>query len=303
MLGSDITIYADRGATWTAQLEALGAEIRPIPAGRWTRGPIPSSQTAIIHNLGGGRFPNLDPVARRPRLIYSVYDWGPFRDWSMPTKARIAWAGSMILGCREADVIHYLNPSLENATPWPVRKRPDSIAAYCNSSMAFVPESWVLPSPADVPYALFVGTAVARKRIQSIVEMSRAENVNVVLVGQGTEVFNLCPNVDARGRIPDSELNDLLNKCAALILVSRYEGFGIPVLEAATRGIQSVVSKEVFATLPLEMRSHVEVTDPNDSTNFASAVAIASAKRGSKKFSPSTLMDELIAEYTDALGQ
>jgi hypothetical protein len=45
--------------------------------------------------------------------------------------------------------------------------------------------------------------------------------------------------------VSQERLNALYDTCAAVVLVSDYEGFGLPVAEAARRGVRSLVSPQV----------------------------------------------------------
>lgn len=71
--------------------------------------------------------------------------------------------------------------------------------------------------------------------------MSRVRDENpgmrLVLTGGGLDALGTVPDwVDVRGVVPRDELAELYRKAAVLAFPSRYEGFGLPTLEAMASG-------------------------------------------------------------------
>jgi glycosyltransferase involved in cell wall biosynthesis len=64
------------------------------------------------------------------------------------------------------------------------------------------------------------------------------------------------------GRIPRRELDALFSEARALTFPSRYEGFGIPVLEAMSRGVPVIAS--TAAALPEVVGDGGVLIDPDD---------------------------------------
>lgn len=101
----------------------------------------------------------------------------------------------------------------------------------------------------DVPYLLLPGWADPRKDVATALAASRAVASPhlLVLVGSGRSVFAKVPtpagqHVRVLGHVTDADLRALLTGATALLYPSRYEGFGLPPLEAAACGTPSVVS-------------------------------------------------------------
>jgi glycosyltransferase involved in cell wall biosynthesis len=82
--------------------------------------------------------------------------------------------------------------------------------------------------------------------------------------------------VDVRGIVSESELDDILATCKALVQASLEEGFGLPAVEAAAVGVQVAASRAGFAPeIPAEL---VTFLDPLDETSIAMAIDAATSR-------------------------
>ena len=102
----------------------------------------------------------------------------------------------------------------------------------------------------DAPggFLLFVGAIQARK--DPLAAAAAASHAGLPLVAAGPEKEPALARrlremgVDVRGWVDKPELARLYRQAAALLLPSRYEGFGLPVLEAMASGTPVVVSED-----------------------------------------------------------
>ena len=97
-------------------------------------------------------------------------------------------------------------------------------------------------------YLLFVGAVQARKSPRAAAEAAAAVGLPLVVAGPEKEpslVRELrSGGVDVRGWVDQAELVELYRGAAAALLPSRYEGFGMPVLEAMACGVPVVLSDD-----------------------------------------------------------
>jgi glycosyltransferase involved in cell wall biosynthesis len=135
------------------------------------------------------------------------------------------------------------------------------------------------------PYALYVGTIEPRKNVVTAIEAAarlRAAGRDVRLVavgGRGWVDEGVMARLDAAekegtlvrtGYVSDADRDALFAGAACLVQPSEYEGFGLPLLEALTRGLPSVCSTapvfdEVSAGAAL-------LVDPFDVDGWADAI-------------------------------
>jgi len=108
------------------------------------------------------------------------------------------------------------------------------------------------------PYVLYVGALNARKGLDTLVAAFAAlpdglrREHDLLLAGpreEGAPNPNPNPNPDPRaatllGYVPDGDLPALVRGAAAFCYPSRYEGFGLPLLEAMACGVPCVASDD-----------------------------------------------------------
>ena len=97
-------------------------------------------------------------------------------------------------------------------------------------------------------YALFVGSIQARKNPLAAVDAASAAGLRLVVAGpmRDRELARELERrgADLRGYLDMPALADLYRGAACLVLPSRYEGFGLPVLEAMACGTPVVAAPE-----------------------------------------------------------
>lgn len=134
----------------------------------------------------------------------------------------------------------------------------------------------------EKPYVLFVGTLERRKNLTTLVEAfartARSFDLQCVLVGKRGYGFQeieasiksqtCCDRYILTGFVTDEELALLYTHAEVFAYPSRYEGFGIPLVEAMSFGIPIVASR-IPASEEVAADSALYYDDPMDGEALA----------------------------------
>lgn len=220
------------------------------------------------------------PVLGRTRCVVVVHDAIAERlpDLIFPTRAgRLAWTVKTRLACWQArrvvTVSHAAAEAIQRHLPVsPDRLRviyeaPDPIFGVRNSAADVAHQRALLEQhriPLDARLVLYVGGFGPHKNVGTLVnafaELTRTSSVPVhlVLVGKIVgEVFHselhtlrqqvrhlgLESSVTFTGFVPDDDLVHLYQTAACVVLPSREEGFGLPIVEAMACGVPVIASR------------------------------------------------------------
>ncbi|MEM1445127.1 MAG: glycosyltransferase family 1 protein [Planctomycetota bacterium] len=137
--------------------------------------------------------------------------------------------------------------------------------------------------PSPVPYLLCVGRFDPYKNAVGLVDAFARlpEPLQLIFVGpldprfpeaqQRVAELGLDDRVIFRGAVDDGELHALYAHAAALVMPSRYEGFGLPAIEAMHHGVPVVTSNA--GSLPEIVGNAAVVTDATNLAALSAAIA------------------------------
>jgi glycosyltransferase involved in cell wall biosynthesis len=118
-------------------------------------------------------------------------------------------------------------------------------------------EDWPSDFALDLPFAFYFGNIETRKNVQlslAAMELVREEHPDLQFVLSGSagwpawdsqrivDELSARPWVHYLGRRSDHEVRALMGRASMFLFPSRYEGFGLPVLEAMACGARVVCS-------------------------------------------------------------
>jgi glycosyltransferase involved in cell wall biosynthesis len=147
-------------------------------------------------------------------------------------------------------------------------------------SLEFTPVA-VRPEGVGPPYFLYVGNHKPHKNFDRLLQAFALSGVgsDYVLVSTGNpsndlrrkiEELEMARRVKFVGQIPDEDLASLYRGATALVLVSLYEGFGLPLIEAMSCGAPVITSN--VASMPEVVGDAAILVDPLDVGEIAESL-------------------------------
>lgn len=203
-------------------------------------------EPALVH------FQHALPLAATRPAVVTVHDLSFERDPSvMSWRDRTVFRLAVPRSARRADRVIAVSELTKRDLVELYRVEPEKVVVTpLAADPRFGPEG---DMPGGEPYVLFVGALQPRKEPTAAIEalaLIGPEAPRIVLAGPDkggradTEAaaIRLAVRAEFRGHVSDDELAALYRGAACLVFPSRYEGFGLPLLEAMASGTPVVAT-------------------------------------------------------------
>lgn len=229
------------------------------------------------------RAPGVVTVHDLSYLLFPETHYPPLRRFLEATVPRSIAEASLVLADSEqtrADVVNHLGT--DPAKVVTVLSAPDATFRPMETAEA-IRRARVRWGVADGPYLVSVGTIQPRKNLPVIFEALRQlpEAVRLVHVGRpGWLCDPIFAALDASGvshrvqivqGVDDEDLAALYGGAVACVFPSRYEGFGLPAVEAMACGVPVIASHA--GSLAEVVQDAGIIVDPDDSAAIAAGTA------------------------------
>ena len=285
------------------------------PPVEWLSGPVD-----VAHSF----HPLLMP-ARNAAQIVTVHDLD-FLDHPERTRAEIRrdYAALAPRHVRRADAVVVVSAFTAGEVERRLGVPRDRIVVCSPGAPPWVPRRAPIRGP-----ILFMGTLEPRKNVGVLLDAygillgMLADAPPLWLAGpagdaaanwlRAIEAPPLAGRVTHLGYVPSERRQELYAQASMLVLPSHLEGFGIPVLEAMTMGVPTIVSAR--GALPEVGGDAAQVVDPDDTRGFAEAMrrylvdpaaAAAGMRRGierARRYSWDASAQTLLAAYRDVVAR
>ncbi len=258
---SVVGVVAAHRSVGAADVEgAAGPRRLPLPrralVAAWEHGTGPGVPGDVVHAPTP-----LAPPRRRTPLVVTVHDAVPWTHPETLTPRGVRWHRTAVeRAARTADLLVVPTQAVadELARHVPVRGDRLRVIGHGVSADLDLPVDADRRAAAlDLPerYLLTVATLEPRKGLAVLLAAlaeSAAPDVPLLVAGQpgwgGVDLaaeaarLGIASRVRLLGRVPDADLAVLVHRATAVVVPSRAEGFGLPLLEAMAVGTPVVIS-------------------------------------------------------------
>lgn len=302
-------LFFDERATKSTIAEILGGhanvEAKTLPLSRFKRlfpyayshryvaSAIAKAGVDVFHATTGSL-----PLGYRGRSVATVHDLAIYEhpEW-FPGGQFFSRRFVVPASLRRATKVIAVSESTKRDIQRVFALPPEKIAVVHEGVEAPPAEAWESPKPdgLDKPYILFLGTIEPRKNIEGLVAayaslverfpklVGETELVIAGVRGWKSEkafaaidaanrAFGVRgPRVRVLGYVPEERKPALMAGALAFVFPSRYEGFGLPVLEAMSFGVP-VVTSNVSSLPEIAGRGAALLVDPDSQAELSLAL-------------------------------
>lgn len=322
--------YPDLAEMFDMRLAPLTGRLKPLRVGAentWLAAATRSANLDLVHHMNA-----VLPVIRRAPGVVTVHDLQPFdlphnfhpvkRAYVQANVPRSVRKAALVVTPSEfvrRSIIERFGVPRERvrATPWGVEApRTDLTVAEVQARYGLSPRWFVLnavtwPHKNHAMLVRAFATVAAKQHDVTLVltgGMAQEENA----LAEQIDRLGLRGRVRRTGRIPRDDLLAVVRGAVALTFPSRYEGFGLPLLEAMSLGTP-VIAADTTA-IPEVVGDAGRLLDPDDVDGWSAAMLelladgderarlAAQGRRRAREFSWAATARQTLQVYRDALA-
>jgi glycosyltransferase involved in cell wall biosynthesis len=272
---------------------------RAIESRRWFDRRLPSDTDVFVTDYY--------PVLSRVRTFVTVHDLRYFAAREHEPAARAAWFRAVFprIARRAAGVVVPTRAVASEAATY-LRAAPERVHVVANG----LARAWrdAPPAAGAGTHFLAVGTSERRKDLATLLAALRRapSSPPLVVAGRG-RVPPAARDLVASGRVRfagevgDDALVALCREAVALLHASRYEGFGLPVVEAMSLGVPVLAARQAAV---LEVAGgFATLLPPDDADAWATAMSsVAPPPRAARDHARAFTWDAAAAALVNAVG-
>ncbi len=242
---------------------------------------------------------SLGPLRGTTPTVLTVFDLTPLRyPQTLDPVSRVYIQRMLVRGVRRARSVCTISQAVatELRQHFPQLAAGQVQVAYPGPNPELLEADPRPPFGPSAPFVLMVGTLEPRKNHLTVVRGLAAHvrlhpesDLRLVLAGSGGWRYGplleairdagLTPRVDRLGTVEPAHLKWLYTHARALLFPSLYEGFGLPVLEAALLRCP-VVAARIPSVMEIAGDDGAELLEPRDVEGWTAAIDRAAAGEG-----------------------
>ena len=250
-----------------------GSHIVPGPHGSFPPGRLITGPADVVHGTNFVAPPN-------PRSVISVQDLSPIihPEWCRPEVRSMV--GPLREAIRRGATIHASSQSVADAVETELRVDPERIALV-HHAVAPLEEAdgdRGRSLAGSDRYVLVLGTVETRKDVAAVTDAvdDLPDDVRVVVAGPVGNAESSIDTANARiTRLPSVDTPTraaLIRGASVLAYPSRYEGFGLPPLEALSVGVPTVAT--AVGALPELVGDEIDLVPTGDRDRFLASLLV-----------------------------